>query len=221
MPERAPPSEFFAQLDCILPAAGDPIIIKTSAKVVSRKECNQIAKRDDTVVGVGLKAGPVPHVLLRPEEVHGASGIGYVLEPLAEGYCYISYQSLRFGSQHLSVPHLHGKRLSAVQAGGVDANLFPREEPADRQRFKASLTVPFLPAVDRNVVLGRQMVKGGKRGDVVRPRKEPAGDPGIEEIVQRLSPLLYGEAELGGDLGVKGRLPGFYKVFHNDLEGLV
>jgi hypothetical protein len=160
-------------------------------------------------------------MLLRPEEVHGASGIGYIFEPFAEGNCHISCYFFGFCSDHLAVPHLHGNGRAAVQAGGIDANPFAWEEPADRQRFKASLAVPFLLAVDRNPVLGRQVVEGGKGGDVVSTREEPAGDPGIEEIMQGLLALFHSQAELGGDLDVKGCLPGFYKVLHDDLEGLV
>ncbi len=110
-------------------------------------------------------------MLFRPEEVHGASGIGYIFEPFAEGDCHISCYFFGFCSQHLAVPHLHGNGRSAVQAGGVDADLFPREEPADCQRFKASLAVPFLLAINRNTVLCRQVVEGGKGGDVVRTRE--------------------------------------------------
>ena len=142
----------------------------------------------------------------RPEESHRASGIGYVLEPLAEGDRHIPNQSLRFGSEDLPVPHFHDNRLSAVQAGGFDENFFPWEKPADRQRFKASLSVPFLLVVDRNAVLSGQVVEGCERGDVVRPREEPAGDPRLKKIVQGLVPLFHEEAELSGDLGVKGRL---------------
>jgi hypothetical protein len=160
-------------------------------------------------------------MLLRPEEVHGASGIGYVLEPLAEGDCHISYYFLRLCSKHPAVLHLHANGLSAVEAGGVDAHLFPREEPADCQRFKASLAEPFLLAVDGDTVLGREVVEGGKGGDVVRFREEPAWDPCLEEVVQGLSPLFYRQAELGSDFRIKGRLPGLYKVLHDEIEGLV
>jgi hypothetical protein len=36
-------------------------------------------------------------VLLRPEEIHGASGVGNVLGPPPEGYRHISHQALGFG----------------------------------------------------------------------------------------------------------------------------
>jgi hypothetical protein len=40
---------------------------------------------------------------------------------------------------------------------GLDANLFAREKPAHGQRFQASLAIPFLLAVYRDKVLGRDV----------------------------------------------------------------
>jgi hypothetical protein len=70
-------------------------------------------------------------VLFRPEEIHGASGIGYVFEPLPEGYGYIGQNLRGFDIEELTIPYFHPNRESTIQAGGFDLNGFSGKEPAD------------------------------------------------------------------------------------------
>jgi len=71
-------------------------------------------------------------VLFRPEEVHGASGTGSVLEPLPEGYSYVPDYILGFYPQNDSIPNLHLYGFSTIEARGIDANRFAGKKPADR-----------------------------------------------------------------------------------------
>ncbi len=48
--------------------------------------------------------------------------------------------------------------------------------------------------------------KGGEGADIVRPGMEPGGKGAVDQRVERLAPLLGGEAHLAGDLGVVGRV---------------
>jgi hypothetical protein len=107
-------------------------------------------------------------MLFRPEEVHGASGIRNILDPPPEGDSHIPLDTLRLGAENLPVTDLDLKRPSAVEAGRINLDNFPGEEPADRQRFKPSLPIPFLLPIDRDPVLRRQVVKRGKGRNVVR-----------------------------------------------------
>ena len=107
-------------------------------------------------------------MLFRPEEVHGASGIGNILRPPPIRYGHIPHKAFGFGTQDFPVADLHAYREATVKTGSIDLHRFTRKEPADRQRFKPSLPKPFLLTVDGDPVLGGEVVKGSKRGDVVR-----------------------------------------------------
>jgi len=71
-------------------------------------------------------------VLFRPEEVHGASGTGSVLEPLPEGHSHVSNYIPGFYPQNDPIADLHLNGLSAIEARGIDSNRFARKKPADR-----------------------------------------------------------------------------------------
>ena len=106
-------------------------------------------------------------MLFRPEEVHRASGIRSIFKPLPEGHSHIRHQTFRLGSKDLPVANLHSNREPAIKTGSIDLNCFSREEPADRQRFKTSLTEPFLLSFNGDSVLSGKVVERGKRGDVI------------------------------------------------------
>jgi len=110
-------------------------------------------------------------MLFRPEEVHGASGIGSIFGPFPEWHSHIPHQTLRISPQDLPVADLHLDGLAAVKTGCIDLDYFAREEPADRQRFEPSLAEPFLLPFDGDAVLGGKVVKWGEGGDIVRIRK--------------------------------------------------
>ncbi len=106
-------------------------------------------------------------MFFRPEEVHGASGIAEVFVPPPKGHSHVPHDIFRFGNQDVSILDLDTNHQPAIQTGAVDPYSLARKEPADRQRFEASLAKPFLLAIDGNSVLGREIVKGGKRGNKV------------------------------------------------------
>ena len=70
-----------------------------------------------------------------------------------------------------TVAHLDDDWFSAIEAGGLDADFFSWEQPADRQRFKRSLGKPLLLAVNTDPELGGLVVKGCKGCDKIRPGK--------------------------------------------------
>jgi len=116
-------------------------------------------------------------MLFRPEEIHGASGIGEVFIPFPHGNSYISHQSFRFNAEENAVFDIHPHGQPAIQTGGIDPDGLPGKKPAHGQRLKSSLAKPLLLTIDRQPILGRNIAKGGKGGDIVRPREKPGGNP--------------------------------------------
>jgi hypothetical protein len=68
----------------------------------------------------------------RPEEVHGASGIRDVLEPLPVRHSYITHQLFGLCPQNDSIPNLHLDGLSTIKTRQIDLNRLSRKKPADR-----------------------------------------------------------------------------------------
>jgi len=106
-------------------------------------------------------------MLFRPEEVHRASGIGGIFKPLPEGHSHIRHETFGIGSNDLPVADLHSNREPTVETGSIDLNCFSGEEPADCQRFKTSLTEPFLLSFNGNSILSGKVVERGKRDDII------------------------------------------------------
>jgi len=71
-------------------------------------------------------------MLFRPEEVHGASGIRDVLEPLPVRYSYVTHHLLGLCPQNDSIPNLHLDGLSTIKTRQIDLNRPSRKKPADR-----------------------------------------------------------------------------------------
>ena len=117
-------------------------------------------------------------MLFRPEEIHGASGIGNVLEPFPERDGGVGDRGCGFRAEHHPVLHFHPNRQAAIQTGRVDPDGFPGKEPADRQRFKPSLGEPFLLGVNGDTVLGGKIIERRKGSDIFSVRIEPPGEPG-------------------------------------------
>ncbi len=109
-------------------------------------------------------------MLFRPEDVHGASGISHILKPFPEGNRHVGHVSRGFLIQEFSILELDAKRLSAIEARKIHGYFLAGKEPADRQRFKASLTEPLLAAVDGYAILRRQVVEGCEGYNVVCSR---------------------------------------------------
>jgi hypothetical protein len=170
LPERAGLAnlyEYSFHLAAILSTVGNPIRVQPPAKIVTGKEFDQVNKGDNPLGRGRIKAGPIPNVLFRPEEVHGTSGMGNIFCPLPIRYGYITHEPFWVGTEDLPVADLHGYWETAVEAGSIDLHRFTWKEPADRQRFKPSLAEPFLLTLDGDPVLSGQVVEGSEGGDVV------------------------------------------------------
>ena len=112
-------------------------------------------------------------MIFRPEEVHGASGMGKAVHPLGKWHRHIAHDSFGFGFYENAIPKFHLDRGTAIKAGSVDPDQLSRKKPANCQRLEASLTKPFFFAIDGDTILGRQVAEGGKAADIVSLRKEP------------------------------------------------
>ena len=117
-------------------------------------------------------------MLFRPEEIHGTSGIGQIVEPIPKGNTRISHDTFRFSVQNNTVFHFHFDRRTAIQTGRIDLHGFTRKKPADRQRFESSLAEPLLLTVDGDAVLGGKVAERRKRADVVGIGKQPGRKAG-------------------------------------------
>ena len=107
-------------------------------------------------------------MLFRPEEKHGASGIGDILEPISKRHWRIGYQAFGIGLLNIAIFHIDPDRLPTIKTGRIDPHTFSREQPADRQRFETSLGEPFLMPFNSDSILCRKVVKRGKGDNIVR-----------------------------------------------------
>jgi hypothetical protein len=97
----------------------------------------------------GASSEPSIDVLLRPEEIHGASGEDDVVPPAAGGHEAVEEQALFVQAL---VPNLEGDRLTAVGAGGLDATV-DVERSEDPERVPRTIGVP--PALGRAHTVSR------------------------------------------------------------------
>jgi hypothetical protein len=137
------------------------VFIPTPPEVGSGKKLQQIMKGYNPFICSLDKGGPVAKMLFRPEEIHGASGIGGIFKPFPERHGDVSLVSCRFlVVEDLTVLKYDLEGLAAIETGKIHRHRLTGEKPADRQRFKGSLAEPFLLTVDGDPVLGRKVVKG-------------------------------------------------------------
>jgi len=68
----------------------------------------------------------------------------YILCPAAKWHVDVANNGRRRRLEDLAVSHTDAYRFVAVEAGAVDLDFLAGVEPADRQRLKPSLPVPFL-----------------------------------------------------------------------------
>lgn len=87
-------------------------------------------------------------MLFRPEEVHVRSPESAARSLNADGGDGVSRDRIRLHGQHLLIAHNNNHGLPAVETGRIHPYGLSRKEPANRQRFKASLGEPFLLPVD-------------------------------------------------------------------------
>ena len=83
-------------------------------------------------------------------------------------------QSFRIGLFDDAITHFNCDGFSTVKTRGFNADLFPWEKPADRQRFESSLCKPFLFPVNRDAKLGGLVVKRSERCNKICIWKQPA-----------------------------------------------
>lgn len=134
--------------------------IQSPGKQLARKETGHRGQWVDAFFGAWLIAAPFAGMLFRPEEIHGASGIGQIVEPVSEWNGGVSNDFLRLGILDGTVLHLYPDGGTAIQAGRIDPYCLSGKQPADRQRFEASLSGPLLLAFNRDAVLGGNMAEG-------------------------------------------------------------
>ncbi len=110
-------------------------------------------------------------MFFRPEEVHGASAVRQVFEPFPKRYRSVSDQTLGVGAPYDPIFHFHPNGRPAIQTKGINGHGLSFKEPADRQRFKPSLSKPLLLSLNRDPVLGGKVVERGEGNDVTGLRK--------------------------------------------------
>ena len=117
-------------------------------------------------------------MLFRPEEVHGASGVREVVEPLPERNRYVGGHAIGVHAKDRPVTNFYANGESTIEAWTIYTDHFPWKEPADRQRLKSSLSEPLLLTVHANPILGGQIVERSKRGNQACVGEQPARHPG-------------------------------------------
>ena len=101
-------------------------------------------------------------MFFRLEEIHCASGIRQVIPPLPKRNRHVCGNAFRGGLKNGPVSNFYANVESTVQTRAIDTNRFTWKQPADCQRFKASLAEPLLLAVHSNSVLSGQIVEWGE-----------------------------------------------------------
>jgi hypothetical protein len=89
---------------------GNVIFVQTSPEKVARKSLGHIEQRYDPFFGSRFETAPFVDVLFRPEEIHRASGIGDVFEPLPERETGVGDHASGFAVMHNAVLHFHTDR---------------------------------------------------------------------------------------------------------------
>ena len=156
---------------CKVFTLSDKIVgIKASFKKLNGKQFVQPFQGYNSIPGFRVKPGPVCQVFFRPEEMHGTSGKWHFGHPFGKGNRYMPHNAVGVGVQYFSIFHFDLNGFATIQAWRINLNCFTGIQPADRQRFKSSLAVPFLLAVNGDPILGRQVVERCKGYDQIRFR---------------------------------------------------
>jgi hypothetical protein len=86
----------------------------------------------------------------------------------------VSDDGSRPHSEQFTVSHFDCERLVTIQARSFYPNLFFGKQPADRQRLKPSLGVPFLRSAHGDPILRWKIRKGRKGNNVICAWMKPA-----------------------------------------------
>jgi len=89
---------------------GKIIRVRSLGVSINRKKFSKSRQFKDAFFGTRFEPAPVTNVVSRPEEVHGASGIGNVVEPLPKRYRYVPHQTFGFGTLDDTILQLHSDR---------------------------------------------------------------------------------------------------------------
>jgi hypothetical protein len=182
----------------------------------------QVVNRNDSVFSGWIEINPIADVFFRPEEVHGASGIAYIIIPLAERNGHVSNKSFfRIDIQYFTVSHRYTDRHATVHTNGIDLDCFPWKKPANCQRLEGSLTKPFLLTVHSDGILVGQVIEWGQRNDDIRFGEKPAWKDLCKKGLNGFSALLHRDPKSLSDFIKKGGLPGLNKPFHYDVISFV
>jgi hypothetical protein len=138
------------------------IRISSVCEIRAREKPHQVTQRNDAALLFLLEPIPFSKMFFRPEEVHGASGVGYIEYPLPYGDGDIADQSFRFLHFYFAVLYLNMNWFATIKTHRIDTYCLARKKPADCQRFKCSLSEPFLLAINGQAVIGRQVIEWGK-----------------------------------------------------------
>jgi hypothetical protein len=164
--------------------------LQTFSKKVAGKSTNQVSKLNDPFFGARLETTPVANVLFRPEEIHGASGIGEIVEPFPERSRSISYYTFRLNTLDDTFFHFHSDWQPTIKAGSINLDGFAWKKPADCQRFEPSLGEPFLLSLNGYAVLGGEVIERRKGSNKIRVGKQPTHKIGSKKLVKSFSAFL-------------------------------
>ena len=141
---------------------GDVVPSTPFFEALAAESVQVVGQRSNIFFGGRVVKRPVSRVLFRPEEVHAGS----TPRPIGGGASNFTVRIAdhRFGrhGQHFFIPHHHFHQVPTIKARSFDPDCLAWKEPADRQRFKSSLSEPLLLPVDRDPVLGWQVVERWK-----------------------------------------------------------
>jgi hypothetical protein len=181
----------FDELNHIFTHAGDIVCFQAPPEKISGKGLGHFKDGNDAFISARLETAPFTNISFRPEEIHGASGIGHVLKPFSKWDTGIGDETFRFSAQHHSIPHFHPNRRATIKTWRIDPDGFSRKKPADRQRFEPSLSEPFLKAINGDTIMSRKIVERRKRSDVIGVWIKPPRKHGKrKKLMYCLSPLF-------------------------------
>jgi hypothetical protein len=98
------------KLPNILLETGNVIRIQSFCKQIAGKQFQQHRQLQDTLFRACPEAAPSFHMLFRPKEVHCASGIWQIFEPVPERHGCVRHQALGFRALDFPVLHIHADR---------------------------------------------------------------------------------------------------------------
>jgi hypothetical protein len=198
LPEGAREPDPFEDLPDLV-AHGPPGLGGEAVRVPGDRQLPELIEADQGTLFQVARAAPAIDVLFRPEEEHGASGVGEVVPPVSRGHREVRDAGRRHGGVVLDTER---HRLPAASAARPDGGI--RVE-----RGRDAVCVPDAVGEIRPLVRGDLEGRGGRgerRGHddlaVVRSQVEQAAGP---QALKTLEHVGRGNAEGGRYLRGEGR----------------